>query len=73
MLKGQQQAASDESSAQNLVSGLWKHHGEMGLRQVEQGSSSIFGIFDDFSKWSMPKGVEKLWKVINYAKKFGKK
>ena len=40
----------------NLGIGFWKMpHGEICLRQVEQGFSSFFvkffGIFDDFSKW----------------------
>ena len=40
---------SDGSSTQNLGFGFCKCHGEMTLRQVEQGFSSFFGIFEGFS------------------------
>ena len=38
-------------------------------RQVEQGFSSFFGIFDDFSKWSVPKALLNNNQV---CQKFGK-
>ena len=48
------------ASTRNPGFGYLQYHGEMGFGQVEQGLSSyifcrIFGIFDDFSKWSAPK------------------
>ena len=47
-------------------------HGEMGLRKVEQGSSSFFAMFDDFSKWSMPKALQNFLKIIKYGKNLAK-
>ena len=42
---------------------VWYYHGEMGLRQVEQGFSSFLpnslGILDDFSKWSLCQKIKK--------------
>ena len=53
-VKNSQILTSDGSGTRNLGFGFWKYHGEMGLRQVEQGFSSYFAtflaIFDDFSK-----------------------
>ena len=44
--------------------GLWylKYRGEMGSKQIQQGFSSYFAIFDDLSKWSVPKV---LWNFEN--------
>ena len=42
-------------------------------RQVEQGFSSFFDIFDDFSKWSMPKTHFGTLKNHQIWQKFGKK
>ena len=57
-------AFSDGSGTQHPGFGFWKCREEMGLRQFKQGFSSFFakslGIFDDFSKWSMPKGAPNL-------------
>jgi len=32
-------------------------------------SLPIFAIFDDFAKWSTPKGAAELKKIIEYGKK----
>ena len=46
------------------------------LRQVERGFSSffclIFGIFDDFSKYSAPKALRNFKKSSNMPKKLAK-
>ena len=47
-------------------------HGEMGVRQVEQGFSLFFAKFDDFSKYSSPKALWNFENIINHAKSFEK-
>ena len=47
------------------LSGFWKCLGEMGLRQVERGLSSIFGekiwhIFVDLRQWGCCKALKKI-------------
>ena len=44
----------------------------MSLRQVEQGFSSFFAKFDDFSKWGMPKWLQNFEKSSNMPKKMAK-
>ena len=45
----------------NMDFEFWKHHGEIGFKQVEHCFSSflcqICGIFDDFSKWRALKAL----------------
>ena len=68
---------SDGSGTRNLGFGFWMCHGEMGLRQVEQGFSSFFDkflaylmIFQSFrSTFSMLRCST----LKNIGQKFGKK
>ena len=44
--------------------GYLQLRGKIGGKQAEQGFSSFFVIFDDFSKWSTPKELRKHCKII---------
>ena len=60
---------SDEIGTLNPDFVYLQYHGDiMGLRKFEQGFSSFFAIFDDFSKWSMPKPLGNFGKSSNMAK-----
>ena len=68
---------SGETGTRNLGFGYPQYCCEMGWRQVEQGFSSFFAkclLFDDFSKWSLPKKIlQNLEKSSNtYSKNLGK-
>ena len=65
--------SSDGSGTRNPGFGFWKHHGEMDLRQVEQGFSSLFAKFLAylmiFQSLTMPSRRIPLRKIIKYGKK----
>ena len=67
----------DGSGTQNLVFGFWKSHGEMGLRQVEQGLSSFFAkilvyLMIFLSGVGHQRCCEALKKHMKYAKNLAK-
>ena len=51
-----------------LLKPKYQFHGEMGGRQIEQGFSSFFAIFHDFSKWRAPKALCNFEKSSNMTK-----
>ena len=62
-----------DSGTRNLDFGFWKICGVMGYEgKLNKGFTSFFAMFDDFSKWIVPKALQNFEKSSNMAK-FGKK